>query len=183
MPGADGASITRIGSDNSGAFDAAPDDGGDFVVVGQFGILTINTNGDYSYLRSGIPGGANPEGVDVFTYTLTDGDGDQVTTTLTIAINNFAAADNIDVAAKVSYICGDDTTWQVANASAFTEGRSAEGQRSISAANTNTALIAALAAAGVAAAAAAKDPAPAGDLRRGGGFRGGIGRASFGRWR
>ncbi|MGH6786530.1 MAG: beta strand repeat-containing protein, partial [Novosphingobium sp.] len=53
--------------------------------VGQYGTLTLNANGGYSYTRSaGTKGGVN----DVFTYTLTDADGDTTTATLTITIND-----------------------------------------------------------------------------------------------
>src|SRR5262249_51487164 len=61
--------------------------GGSVQIDGDYGVLTIYANGDYSYLRNdGTPGGVE----DVFTYTLTDGDGDTTTATLTIGIaDNF----------------------------------------------------------------------------------------------
>ncbi|MBK9427873.1 MAG: hypothetical protein IPN63_10960 [Gammaproteobacteria bacterium] len=54
-------------------------------VTGLYGVLTVGTDGSYSYLRNAVtPGGVS----DVFTYTLTDGDGDTSTATLTIGIGN-----------------------------------------------------------------------------------------------
>ncbi len=52
---------------------------GSVTIVGTYGTLSINANGNYTYLAKV---GAN--GVDKFSYTLTDGDGDTSTTTLTI---------------------------------------------------------------------------------------------------
>jgi T1SS-143 domain-containing protein len=76
--------VTLIASNNVPAnTDGVPDGSGNFVVNGQYGVLTINANGDYSYDRNdGSAGGVS----DVFTYTLTDADGDSVTATLTINI-------------------------------------------------------------------------------------------------
>ena len=52
-------------------------------VVGQFGTLTLNADGSYSY--DGNPNVVPPAGAtDTFVYTITDGDGDTSTTTLTI---------------------------------------------------------------------------------------------------
>jgi large repetitive protein len=57
------------------------------VTNGQYGVLTINSNGDYSYVRNGgTPGDVS----DVFTYMLTDADGDTITATLTITIEDEA---------------------------------------------------------------------------------------------
>ena len=57
--------------------------GTDTKVNGQYGELTISTDGSYSYQRdAGTAGG----GTDVFTYTLKDGDGDLTHTTLTITL-------------------------------------------------------------------------------------------------
>ena len=94
-PGADGGSITFIASNNVPANTDGTFTAGNLVVAGQYGVLTINANGNYSYLRNdGSPGGVS----DVFTYTLTDGDGDSVTATLTIGIDdNFPQAGNVNV--------------------------------------------------------------------------------------
>ena len=85
-PGADGASVTRIASNNVPAnvdtsFDAAEN----LIINGQYGVLSIKADGSYSYTRNaGTPGNVS----DVFTYTLTDGDTDTSTATLTIAIGD-----------------------------------------------------------------------------------------------
>ena len=74
--GADGGNVTAItGFGGAGVIGGATN--------GQYGVLTLNANGSYSYVRNaGTSGGVN----DVFTYALTDGDGDAVTATLTISI-------------------------------------------------------------------------------------------------
>ena len=81
--GADGAKVSQIVG-----YDGATDNtatNGAFTVNGQYGVLTINEDGGYSYVRNaGTPGGVE----DVFTYTLKDGDTDTDTATLTIAIGN-----------------------------------------------------------------------------------------------
>ena len=78
--GADNASLTSVsgagGSDST--FSA-----GVLVVNGQYGVLTIAADGNYTYVRGpNSPGGVT----DTFNYTLTDGDGDTSTSTLTISI-------------------------------------------------------------------------------------------------
>ena len=85
--------ITRIVSVNNANIDTSYDGSNNLVVIGQYGTLTINANGDYSYLRTSAVGGVS----DVFTYTLTDRDGDTSTATLTIGIEDkFPVAGNID---------------------------------------------------------------------------------------
>ena len=65
------------------------------VIQGSFGELTLAADGGYSYTRdAGTAGGVN----DVFTYTLTDGDGDLSPTTLTIAIGDSTPTDAIPAA-------------------------------------------------------------------------------------
>ncbi|MHA4838946.1 beta strand repeat-containing protein [Sphingopyxis sp. MSC1_008] len=82
--GADGAAVSAIVSVNVPAnSDTSADGLGNFQVNGQYGVLTINTDGSYSYTRgAGTAGGVS----DTFTYTLRDGDGDPDTATLTISI-------------------------------------------------------------------------------------------------
>ncbi|GAA4029632.1 hypothetical protein GCM10022281_06030 [Sphingomonas rosea] len=84
--GADGASVTGATSNNAPANAPVSDPvTGQIIVQGQYGTLTINPDGSYSYVRApGTPGGVS----DVFTYTLKDGDGDSDTATLTINIGN-----------------------------------------------------------------------------------------------
>jgi large repetitive protein len=79
-PGADGASVTGIRAAASSAFTAPGT-----VVQGLYGSLIIQPSGNYSYVRaSGTPGGV----ADIFTYQLTDGDGDVSTATLTFNIGD-----------------------------------------------------------------------------------------------
>ncbi|MDQ3144848.1 MAG: DUF5801 domain-containing protein, partial [Pseudomonadota bacterium] len=81
--GADDASITSVSG--FGGSDSAFNEAGGLVVNGQYGVLTVSADGDYSYVRNaGTSGGVT----DVFNYTLTDGDGDTSTSTLTIGIGN-----------------------------------------------------------------------------------------------
>ncbi|MCB1581243.1 MAG: type I secretion C-terminal target domain-containing protein, partial [Alphaproteobacteria bacterium] len=55
------------------------------VVNGQYGVLTINANGSYTYVSNGT----NPNAVqESFTYTLTDFDGDSDTANLSISIDD-----------------------------------------------------------------------------------------------
>ena len=82
VTGADGATITGLVSVNLPANSDTNPTGG-FVVVGQFGTLTMQADGSYTYLRSGS-GAVSAS--DTFTYTLTDGDGDAATATLTISL-------------------------------------------------------------------------------------------------
>src|SRR5690606_4942925 len=69
--GADGAQVSGVASNNMpGNTDTTADGAGNFSVAGQYGVLTLNVDGSYSYTRNpGTPGGVN----EVFTYTLTDG--------------------------------------------------------------------------------------------------------------
>ncbi|MCA1683570.1 MAG: DUF5801 domain-containing protein, partial [Actinobacteria bacterium] len=78
--GADNATLTSIsgagGSDSTFS-------GGVLQVNGQYGVLTVDAQGNYSYARN-----ANSAGgvTDTFNYTITDGDGDPSSSTLTITI-------------------------------------------------------------------------------------------------
>ena len=66
-----------------GAGGAASGANGEFVVHGQYGTLTIEADGSYSYVRNaGAPDGVD----DVFTYTLADSAGHRSTNTLTIEL-------------------------------------------------------------------------------------------------
>lgn len=76
--GADGASVTGVRSATASTFAAAGT-----AIEGQYGRLLLQPDGSYSYTRNpGTPGGV----ADIFTYQLTDGDGDAVTATLTVNI-------------------------------------------------------------------------------------------------
>ncbi|MBJ7388038.1 MAG: cadherin-like domain-containing protein [Sphingomonadaceae bacterium] len=79
-PGADGAAISGFRAGASGSFAAI-----DSSISGQYGTLTLGANGSYNYVRNvNTPGGV----ADVFTYQLTDADGDASTATLTINIDD-----------------------------------------------------------------------------------------------
>jgi VCBS repeat-containing protein len=101
-PGADGGAISRIESVNVPAnVDTTADGLGNFQVAGQYGVLTINVDGSYSYTRNaGTPGGVT----DTFTYTLRDGDGDTATATLAISIGDAAPV----VGANATVLLDDD---------------------------------------------------------------------------
>jgi hypothetical protein len=83
--GADGAHVTAVsfGSTTVSAADA----NGNLTIHGDYGTLTINTDGTYTYTRDAGGGGGH---ADVFTYTLTDGDNDPSTATLTIGVEDSA---------------------------------------------------------------------------------------------
>src|SRR3990167_4837017 len=81
--GADGAVVSSVTATTAGG--AATAVAGATLVQGAYGVLTLNPDGSYSYVRdAGTPGGVS----DVFTYTLQDGDGDTEKATLTIAIGS-----------------------------------------------------------------------------------------------
>ena len=52
-------------------------------VAGQYGTLTLHTDGTYTYQAN-----PNVSGDDVFHYTVMDNDGDTSTATLTITVTN-----------------------------------------------------------------------------------------------
>lgn len=60
--------------------------GDNYTIETDLGTLTLNKNGTYTYEAKPGVGGAGVQ--DVFTYRVEDGDGDQVTTTLTINISD-----------------------------------------------------------------------------------------------
>ncbi|MBA3939760.1 MAG: hypothetical protein C0520_00960, partial [Sphingopyxis sp.] len=95
-PGADGATVTGIRSGTGSVFAPAG-----VTINGEYGRLLIAPDGNYVYIRSaGSPGGVT----DVFTYQITDGDGDTATATLSIEI-----ADDTPSLAVPS--AGDDGTF------------------------------------------------------------------------
>ncbi|WP_232471531.1 DUF5801 repeats-in-toxin domain-containing protein [Halomonas sp. N3-2A] len=81
--GADGATVTAVTSDNVPANDATNTDG-TLVIEGEYGTLTLNADGSYTYEAD--PASTNADVQDVFTYTVRDGDGDESTATLTINV-------------------------------------------------------------------------------------------------
>jgi VCBS repeat-containing protein len=88
---ADGGGVVgvRAGSDTS-----TPAIGGlNSHINGTYGYLTLDAAGNAVYHSN--PDAVNgPGATDVFTYTLRDGDGDERTTTITIAVNNSGISDN-----------------------------------------------------------------------------------------
>ncbi len=96
--GADNAAITQIAG-FAGATDATADSAGNFQVNGQYGALTVNENGSYAYVRFD---GSPLTATDIFTYTLTDGDGDHSTATLSVAISDHGVAVGLPDAGSAS---------------------------------------------------------------------------------
>ncbi|RTM02383.1 MAG: hypothetical protein EKK31_20090, partial [Hyphomicrobiales bacterium] len=79
VKGADGASVTSA----YGTGAAQDVTAGGTTIQGAYGVLTLHSDGGYTYDRgANTPGGVT----DTFHYTLTDGDGDQSDTTLQITI-------------------------------------------------------------------------------------------------
>ncbi len=82
QPGQDNpATVTKVVV--GGTPHTLPTDGSNIVIIGTQGTLTINNTGTYSY--TGKP---NADGVDSFTYSLTDRDGDTATAILKITVND-----------------------------------------------------------------------------------------------
>ncbi|WP_217622061.1 VCBS domain-containing protein [Cobetia marina] len=91
--GADATSVTSVTPDGGSASAVTADDA--TVVTGSYGTLTLNSDGSYSYVLDnsnaevqGLDDGASL--TDVFSYTITDADGDASSTTLTITVDGSA---------------------------------------------------------------------------------------------
>ncbi|NHH87270.1 Leukotoxin [Cobetia sp. MB87] len=85
--GADAVTVTAV---TSGSETVAVSDGAAAVITGSYGELTLEADGSYSYqsAREDLQFLAVGESVtDVYTYVITDADGDTSSTTLTITIN------------------------------------------------------------------------------------------------
>src|SRR5579863_5232622 len=80
------ANVTGVvsnGTANVGVAGASGADGVPYTVVGQYGTLTLNQDGSFSYLaHHNVAAGSQ----DVFTYTITDADGTTASNSLTINI-------------------------------------------------------------------------------------------------
>ncbi|MFQ3787610.1 BapA/Bap/LapF family large adhesin [Halomonas sp. A29] len=126
-------------------------------VEGQFGTLTVNADGSYTYVvsrsaRDGMKAGESYQ--DEFTYYLTDADGDRVESKLTINLagvpNGIVASDNVAIAdvsliditpAPIqSQVMGNKTSHHTTNGSrtdnyseTFTVGEGGTGQFSFNA--------------------------------------------------
>ncbi|MEQ5821851.1 VCBS domain-containing protein, partial [Halomonas sp. SCS19] len=88
--GADTTTVTAVSSNNASGNSASTVDG-NLVIEGQYGTLTIASDGSYSYALDntnptvqGLDG--DEKATEVFTYTLTDSDNDVSSTTLTLTI-------------------------------------------------------------------------------------------------
>ncbi|TYK67507.1 type I secretion C-terminal target domain-containing protein, partial [Comamonas sp. Z3] len=83
--GADGwnAGGAVVGVSNSSSVQGTANATG-FTIVGQYGTLSLNKDGSYSYTSN--PNAVTKGEADVFTYTVKDGDGDLSTATLTINV-------------------------------------------------------------------------------------------------
>uniref|UniRef100_UPI000B546CA7 VCBS domain-containing protein n=1 Tax=Cobetia sp. QF-1 TaxID=1969833 RepID=UPI000B546CA7 len=93
--GADATSVTSVTPDGGSASAITADAAA--VVTGDYGTLTLNSDGSYSYVldttkTQSLADGAQAE--DVFSYTLTDADGDTSSTTLTI---NITGSDDLPI--------------------------------------------------------------------------------------
>ncbi len=75
VQGADGAVVSAVSGVGAGVVNGS--------TIGLYGVLSLNADGSYNYVRNaGTPGGVS----DIFAYTITDGDGDISSATLTINI-------------------------------------------------------------------------------------------------
>ncbi|XUU59842.1 Ig-like domain-containing protein [Erythrobacter sp. HA6-11] len=91
-PGADGyaagSAVIGVTSVNEGTSDGETDGDGNFVIEGEYGTLTLNADGSYTYVAN--PNVVNADETDTFTYTIRDGDGDEATAELVITVANVA---------------------------------------------------------------------------------------------
>nr|WP_232482983.1 DUF5801 repeats-in-toxin domain-containing protein [Halomonas alkaliphila] len=83
IEGADGATVSAVTSNNVPG-NTADETSGTLVIEGEYGTLTLNADGSYTYEAD--PDSTNADAQDVFTYTVRDGDGDESTATLTIDV-------------------------------------------------------------------------------------------------
>ncbi|MDX7813395.1 Ig-like domain-containing protein, partial [Aeromonas caviae] len=109
---------------------------GNLVIDGEYGKLTIHSDGSYSYQRAaGTPGGVQ----DVFTYTITDGDGDTANAELTINIADATPTADVPTAGGASTTVyeaglpgGSDSIADRATTSGTIEFTSADGVLAVS---------------------------------------------------
>ena len=87
--GADGIVVTHIASTDPSGEEGDVVSGSDTVIKGAMGVLTISSDGTWSYVAD------DPEanGSDVFNYTVTDGDGDTSTAQLIVTPNGTIVED------------------------------------------------------------------------------------------
>ena len=93
------AGVDGLGSVKSVAFNGTSVDvpaTGSISVTGQYGVLTIQADGTYSYLANKD----NPDGVDTFTYVMSDNDGDLSTAELNITVTSIDDVPVVSVEGK-----------------------------------------------------------------------------------
>src|SRR5690606_11560637 len=133
--GADGARVTGIQHADDASVTSVPGTG-NLVIDGEYGKLTIHSDGSYSYQRNpGTEGGVE----DVFEYTITDGDGDTSSASLTISIADSAPTVDIPSAGSATTTVhesglpdGSDNIPDRATTSGSIEFNSADGLGTVS---------------------------------------------------
>ncbi|WP_374656376.1 DUF5801 repeats-in-toxin domain-containing protein [Dongia sp.] len=95
--GADGAAIAGVRQNPAYGNSFDNDGSNGFTVTGQYGTLTMGTDGTYTYTRYG---NGPLEAVDHFEYTLKDGDGDLSIATLDITISDKGVTLDVPVAGE-----------------------------------------------------------------------------------
>ena len=96
-PGVDGAVVSQVTVGSSTLTNVATN--GNTVIVGQFGTLSINAQGAFTYTPNNRD---NPQGAqDVFSYTIRQPDGDTASANLTVSLTNFAYSTTADNAAQL----------------------------------------------------------------------------------
>lgn len=92
----DNDQLTGDGAHTWAFFGGVVDGGGDVTVVGKYGTLVIDSDGNYTYTPNG-----DSSGTDTFSYTLTDGDA--------VDPDSSSAMLTINVGMKITSTSGDDT--------------------------------------------------------------------------
>uniref|UniRef100_UPI003A92AD76 Ig-like domain-containing protein n=1 Tax=Oceanisphaera sp. TaxID=1929979 RepID=UPI003A92AD76 len=98
-PDNDSLAVIEVSSDNEPGNTSTPGVNGELIIQGQYGQLTLHSDGSYHYQRAtGTAGGKN----DIFRYTVNDGEGGTATATLTISIADAAPTVTIPAAGNAS---------------------------------------------------------------------------------
>lgn len=91
--GADGSTVTDVATFDATRPDLQTQGGVSGSIEGEFGFLTLNADGSYTYTTKDDGADSITEDKqDVFIYTITDGDGDTSTATLTINVDDVTLA-------------------------------------------------------------------------------------------
>ncbi|MDH2292985.1 VCBS domain-containing protein, partial [Cobetia sp. 10Alg 146] len=109
--GADATSVTSATPAGGSASDVTADDA--TVVTGSYGTLTLEADGSYSYVldttNADVQSLDDGESLtDVFSYTITDADGDASSTTLTITVDG--ATDGVPTITDISGTADNSVT-------------------------------------------------------------------------